>query len=198
MKCDTRVYLTICFQRSKGINIKYTFNHVNIPQIEFHWIMTPEMVPGQFLIVAQREDKTALYTLDSNNKPFQISGTRDLLLDAEAYDDLTIEYRQILSNVHGVLNQIFMNLSIQEMYHYSVLSEFEWLVKEAAINQRMTFTQIVDFCYCVISNLEDKVLSSKLEKSLKGTHRKNIKIIEPFVDWSGYGIKSQTTTFATG
>jgi len=169
-----------------------------LPSIDFAQVMMPEIAPGQIVIIAFAENKCAIYTLDGQNRPFQVAGTRDYLLDAQSYRDLTFEYRKTIFEIQFILMQIFAELTLQEMAICQYLSEWEWKIKEVTVPGKYTFDQMILLCQESLLQLPNSNLSQKLIKKLQAIKKpKTNQIKEQYIDWGDYDIKNQREKAAT-
>lgn len=187
---NSRAYLTIClrsYEHAQKTNIEL----LGLPSTSLSWIMTPEIHPGQLIIIV---NETTLYTIDSQCRPFQITGTRDLLLDTRTYIDLIENYQNVLSDLQSILRQIFLSLSLQEMSSCEYLVNWEWKIKEEAIANKMSFNEIKAFCFNSLNDLPNKDLSLKLKKALNEVKKSRKKSFEPHIDWGDYNITNQKLT----
>lgn len=196
---DVTVYLTVCLKTCNALDsTKHTLVLAGIPSIDFSQVMMPEIAPGQIVIVAFVENKCAIYTLDGQNRPFQVAGTRDYLLDAQSYRDLTFEYRKTIFEIQFILMQIFTELTLQEMAICQYLSEWEWKIKEVTVPGKYTFDQMVLLCQESLLQLPNSNLNQKLIKKLQTIKRpKTNQIKEQYIDWGDYDIKNQIEKAAT-
>lgn len=196
---DVTVYLTVCLKTCNALDsAKHTLVLSGIPSIDFSQVMMPEIAPGQIVIVAFAENKCAIYTLDGQNRPFQVAGTRDYLLDAQSYRDLTFEYRKTIFEIQFILMQIFTELTLQEMAICQYLSEWEWRIKEVTVPGKYTFDQMVLLCQESLLQLPNSNLNQKLIKKLQTIKRpKTNQIKEQYIDWGDYDIKNQIEKAAT-
>jgi hypothetical protein len=182
----------MCLCSYKNVNLT-NVELLGLESISFSWIMTPEIHPGQLIVVV---GESAFYTLDSQHRPFQIAGTRDLLLDVDTYVDLTENYQNVLSDVQHILLHAFSALSLQEMNSCAYLKEWEWEIKERVIRNKMTFSEIKSTCVQSLLDLPNENISSKIRKALSEV-KKSRKKIEFYIDWGDYNITSQKLKIAT-
>lgn len=193
------VYLTICLKTNKCNGTEYVLSLAGLDEIYFSQVMMPNISPGQFVIIAFDENKKhSIYILDQKNCPFQVVGTRDLLLDACFYTDLTREFNRTIFDIQFILKQMFLELTVQEMIDCSYLSDWELAVKELAIPEKYDFEEMILLCQNSLKSLPDVVACNKLREKLKVIKKpKNKYSHEQYVDWGDYFIKSQTTKVAT-
>lgn len=163
-----------------GINQSITF-----------FIITPKIVPGQRLILVQTPESNALYTLDKFHTPFQIAGTRDLLLDADKYQDLTQNYQATLYHTQRILNAVFENLSMNDMLNNTYLSDIEWEIKEQALLHNMNFKDVCNLCIFKFNNISDKRLRDLILMVINRIKYKKTKADIFYVNWGDYNIRNQ-------
>jgi len=196
---EVAVYLTVCLKTCNTLNSSnHTLVLAGMNPVEFSQVMMSDIAPGQIVIVAFVENKCAIYTIDSQHRPFQIAGTRDFLLDAKSFQDLTIEYRRTIFDIQFILKQVFTELTLQEMTACQYLSAWEWEIKEAIVQEKYNFNQMISLCQESLLQLPNSNLSQKLINKLKNLKRpKNNQVQEQYIDWGDYEIKSQIEKAAT-
>jgi len=193
-------YLTLCLNTYYGgQSSKPPLMLAGVPFLDFSWVMAPEIAAGQLVIVVIQAGKTALYTLDANKRPFQVAGTRDLLLNIREYHDLTRTHLSVLCDVRSILEQVFSSLSLQEMYYCDYLSEWEWEVKNRVVSVKASFSEILAVCEETLETLPNKNLNQRLVKVLKSLKKTRGKPkYDTYVDWEHYPVRSQTEKPAIG
>lgn len=154
--------------------------------------MLPEIQPGQTVIVAtnQEERLSSLYILDIENSPYQIAGTRDLLIDAEDYVDLRGEYTQVVSDLESVFWAAYEPLTLQEMGCCAYLRDWEHQVKSIVVRQKMPLAQIIKTCEQTIAEYPNPKLSSRIMDGVKTVKRAKKKHW-CHINWGEYDIKLQ-------
>jgi hypothetical protein len=187
------VWVSVCLNSIHGQTWKKQSVEISgLPTIEFSWIMLPEIQPGQTVIAAinQEERLSSLYILDIENCPYQIAGTRDLLLDSEFYIDLRGEYTQVVSDLEAVFWSAYEPLTLQEMSCCSYLRDWEQQVKSIAVRQKMSMAQIIKICEQTIAEYPNPKLSSRIIDGVKIVKRVKKK---PWchINWGEYDLKLQ-------
>lgn len=194
---DVTVYKTVCLKIDKLNDLQHTLILSGLPSISFSQVMMPKLMPGQIVIAAFVENNYSIYILDSQFVPFQIVGTRDFLIDASFYKDLTIDYKRTIFEIQFIFKQIFSELTLQEMDDYKYLSEWERKIKETIIPEKYNFNEMILYCQESLIQLPDNNVNKKMYEKLQTIKRPRKKYLsEQYINWDNYNIKNQTTTTA--
>jgi len=194
---DVTVYITVCLKIDKLNDLQHTLILSGLPSISFSQVMMPKLMPGQIVIAAFVENNYSIYVLDSQFVPFQIVGTRDFLIDASFYKDLTIDYKRTIFEIQFIFKQIFSELTLQEMDDYKYLSEWERKIKETIIPEKYNFNEMILYCQESLIQLPDNNVNKKMYEKLQTIKRPRKKYLsEQYINWDNYNIKNQTTTTA--
>lgn len=194
---DVIVYITVCLKIDKLNDLQHTLILSGLPSISFSQVMMPKLMPGQIVIAAFVENNYSIYVLDNQFVPFQIVGTRDFLIDASFYKDLTIDYKRTIFEIQFVFKQIFSELTLKEMDDCKYLSEWELKIKETIIQEKYNFNEMILFFQESLIQLPDNNINKKMYEKLQSIKRPRKKhLSEPYINWDNYNIKNQTTTTA--
>ena len=100
------------------------------------WIAVPEIKAGQFLIVVRAEKDVAIYLLGEDERTLQISGTSDLLMDADWIVNPSHQWVVAKRMASAILRHSFRLLSINEITKRAdELKAFENGALEFILNQ---------------------------------------------------------------
>lgn len=194
---DVTVYLTVCLKMDKLNDLQHTLILSGLPPINFTQVMMPKLIPGQIVIAAFVENNCSIYVLDSQFVPFQIVGTRDFLIDASFYKDLTTDYKRTIFEIQFIFKQIFSELTLQEMDDCKYLSEWEYKSKETIVSEKYNFNEMILYCQESLIQLPGANVNKRMYEKLQSIKRPRKKYLsEPYINWGNYDIKSQTTTIA--
>jgi len=147
-----RAYLAICAHDVSGdFPSQSEVKLLGLPPTQISWITTPHIHAGQCVLVVLSESEPtkakALYIFDHNNRPFQVGGIRDLLLDGVRLIDLTKTHLPTLRYAKVIQEAVFASLSLGEMCAYQQPLRL-WQAKciEEMLSEKPTFKSCQDIC----------------------------------------------------
>jgi hypothetical protein len=188
MNKNVDVYSTICLKSHKSNAIEHELWLSGMPIINFKQVMMPNIFVGENIIVACSECKISTYKLDNIRRPFQISGTRDLLIDANSFQDLTSEYTKTIYYANFILTNLFMELTLEEIEDNPNLIDWECLIKETSIPNKFNFEKIKELCLDKLPVLQKNNCINRLEKKITQIEKPVFKSKITDINWESYDI----------